>query len=180
MWRHAHEVIEAELAERPGSGGVAWVMNYMGHIDGGDLDEVDAYYPGNSYVDWIAFNPYNWKYCGGEDWHSFAEVARPMLEYLTTNGRYLTAGEAKPLMVGETGAHEGRTDAESKAQWFADMSETLQSEEFAPIKAVVYFNQVEPTFCDWHWDSSPEAAAAFTALVTDPFFHPASAGSDSP
>ncbi len=180
MWRHVHEVIETELANRPGGGSVAWVMNYKGHIDGGGLDEVDAYYPGNSYVDWIAFNPYNWKYCGGESWQSFAEVARPMVEYLTSNGRYLTAGEAKPLMVGETGAHEGRSDAESKAQWFADMSATLQSEEFAAIKAVVYFNQVDPTFCDWYWDSSPEAAAAFTALVTDPFFHPASVGTESP
>ncbi len=177
MWRHTRDVIEKELADGPGTGSVAWVMNYKGHIDGGGLDEVDAYYPGNNYVDWIAFNPYNWKYCGGESWQSFAEVARPMVEYLTTNGRFLTAGEAKPLMVGETGVHEGRGETESKAQWFADVSATLQTEEFAAIKAVVYFNQVDPNFCDWYWDSSPESAEAFAAMVTDPFFHPASVGS---
>ena len=177
MWRHVHDVIETELADRPGNGSVAWAMNYKGHIDGGGLDEVDAYYPGNNYVDWIGFNPYNWKYCRGDRWQPFAEVARPMVEYLTTNDRYLTAGVPKPLMVGETGVHEGRTDAESKAQWFTDMNATLQSEEFAAIKAVVYFNQVEPAFCDWHWDSSPAATAAFAAMVTDPYFHPASVAS---
>jgi beta-mannanase len=153
-------------------------MNYKGHIDGGGLDEVDAYYPGNNYVDWIGFNPYNWKYCGGDRWQPFAEVAWPMVEYLTTNDRYLTAGEPKPLIVGETGVHEGRGETESKAQWFADMSAALQTEDFSAIKAVVYFNQVDPNFCDWHWDSSPDAAKAFAALVTDPFFHPASVGSE--
>ena len=79
--------------------------------------------------------------------------------------------------MGETGVHEGRGETESKAQWFADMSGALQTEDFSAIKAVVYFNQVDPNFCDWHWDSSPDAAEAFATMVTDPFFHPASVGS---
>lgn len=179
MWRHVHDVIEGELAALPGAGSVVWVIDYMGHVDGEGLELVDAYYPGNDYVDWIAFNPYNWKYCGGRQWRPFAELARPMVDYLTTSERFLTDGMAKPLMVGETGTHEGETADEDKAQWLLDLSAALRSEEFAPIKAVVYYNQSEPNRCNWYWDSSPASAEAFVNIVTDPYFHPATVAPSS-
>jgi hypothetical protein len=173
MWRHVHDLVEATLAASAGSGRVVWVMNYMGHVDGAALDTVDRYYPGEAYVDWLAYNPYNWAGChAGAQWRGFVEVAAPLYTYFTTNPTFYDAtGKPKPLMIGETGTNEDGEDGR-KARWLEDMAASLTSGQLAAIKAVVYFNHGSPRFCDRMWDSSPSSAAAFAAIATDPFFNP--------
>jgi len=174
MWRHAHGVIEAAINESDGAGDVVWVMNYQGHVGGENLQAVDAYYPGNDYVDWLSYNPYNWAGChDGADWRSFYDVASPMYRYLTTEPLFLNPdGSPKPILIGETASNEDPDDPNRKAEWIRDLAATLEGGRLPQIKAVVYFNQAAPAFCDRYWDTSEASAAAFAELATDPFFDP--------
>jgi hypothetical protein len=173
MWRHVHDLIESTLAASDGGGDVVWVMNYQGHSTEPDQDLIASFYPGDAYVDWIAYNPYNWAGChDGAMWRSFADVVEPLYEILTSDPRFLDAsGAPKPLMIGETGTNEGG-GPNRKARWLRGMADTLREGEFPQLKAVVYFNHAQPAFCDRLWDSSPAAAEAFVEMATDPFFNP--------
>jgi hypothetical protein len=183
MWRHAHDVIEAAIEAAidagDGRGSAVWVINYMGHIDGEDLDEVDAYYPGDGYVDWLSYNPYNWAQCRpGAQWRSFIDVATPLYRYLTTAPRFLGAdGAPKPIMIGETGSNEDPADPDRKAAWLIEMAAALEDGKLPRIRALVYFNQAAPTFCDRYWDTSAASARAFAEIATHPFFDPQAAPS---
>jgi hypothetical protein len=181
MWRHAHDVIEAAIAAAQGTGRIMWVMNYMGHVDGEDLGSVDAYYPGDAYVDWLSYNPYNWAVCRpGARWRSFVDVATPLYRHLTTEERFLGAdGAPKPIMIGETGTNEDPDDGTRKAEWIREMAATLEGGKLPRIKALVYFNQATPDFCDRHWDSSPASAAAFAEVATSAFFDPQDATAEA-
>jgi hypothetical protein len=173
MWRHVHDLVESTLDATGGGGDVVWVMNYQGHSTEPDRDLVASFYPGEAYVDWIAYNPYNWAGChDGATWRSFADVVEPLYEILTTDPLFLDArGAPKPLMIGETGTNEGG-GPRRKAQWLTEMADTLRDGEYPQLKAVVYFNHAQPVFCDRLWDSSPAAADAFAEMATDPFFNP--------
>ena len=181
MWRHAHDVIESTLAGADGAGRAVWVMNYTGHVDGKNLQEVAEFYPGDAYVDWMSYNPYNWAVCrGNADWRSFSDVARPMYELLTTDARFFDrSGQPKPILIGETATNEDPDDPARKAAWLRDMAEALEGGTLPQIKAVIYFNQAAPAFCDRHWDSSPDAADAFAEVATHPFFNPLSVAGSS-
>ena len=156
-------------------------MNYTGHVDGKNLQEVAEFYPGDAYVDWMSYNPYNWAVCrGNADWRSFSDVARPMYELLTTDARFFDrSGQPKPILIGETATNEDPDDPARKAAWLRDMAEALEGGTLPQIKAVIYFNQAAPAFCDRHWDSSPDAADAFAEVATHPFFNPLSVAGSS-
>jgi hypothetical protein len=173
MWRHVHDLVETTLAKTPGGGDVVWVLNYQGHANDASPEIVEAYYPGEAYVDWIAYNPYNWAGCHDDaQWRSFEDVAAPMYDLLTSDARFFDdSGMPKPLMIGETGTNEGPAPSQ-KAEWLAAMADTLRSGRFPHLRAVVYFNHAQPVFCDRHWDTSPAAARAFVDMAADPFFNP--------
>lgn len=177
MWRHSHDLIETTLGQVDGGGDVVWVMNYMGHVSGEDLANVDAYYPGSEYVDWLSYNPYNWAECrDGAAWRSFLDVATPMYRHLTTESQFLDgSGQPKPILIGETATNEDPDDPQRKARWLRDMADVLAGGKLPMIKGVVYFNQAAPDFCDRYWSSSEASAAEFAEIALDPFFNPQSA-----
>jgi beta-mannanase len=120
----------------------------------------DNMYPGDSYVDWVCLDGYNWGASSGGGWQTFTQVFR--------NSGYDSIGHiqalsAKPLMIGEVGCVEAGDGGAQKAAWITDMN-TTQVPALPRIQAVLWFNQLWNT-SDFRIESSAPAQSAFAAAV---------------
>jgi beta-mannanase len=151
-YRHIHDVFE-----RVGAGNVIWVWNVMGFM--GHQSMFGQLYPGDQYVDWIAYDPYNWYGCrSGAKPQTFAEITKPFYDWSAANH------PSKPLMLGEFGLREQPAGAMSKGAWFRDAVDSLRTDR-KRIKAVVYFNNLHK--CDWRITSSSSSVAGYRAAGLD-------------
>jgi beta-mannanase len=147
---------------RVGADNVIFVWNMMGFV-GGHGDIYPTLYPGNQYVDWIAYDPYNWYGCkSGHQSRSFAEITKPFYDWTAAHA------PGKPLMLAEYGLREQPAGEPSKAAWFRDSLVQLKSTR-TRIKALVYFNNLHN--CDWRITSSSSSVAAYRDIGRDPFLN---------
>lgn len=174
-FRHIHKMFAAD-----GAHNVIWVWNVTGDI--AHAAQFSKLYPGNAYVDWIMWDPYNWYGCkgGAKTWRSFGQAVEPMYEWLTAssgrrgNGNYLS----KPWGLGEFGTVEGPRP-NSKALWFKN-SVTQVKKNFPRLRALIYLDADDRTngrTCDWAINSSKTSLAGFSVagktgyVSTMPFPH---------
>jgi beta-mannanase len=107
-----------------------------------------VFYPGNTYVDWLAIDIYNWGANGG-GWASLAQG----LTAVQTYSRVASLNASKPMMLAEYGSAErvaGDPAGVTKGQWIVDAAAAMGS-RFPRIRAAIWFNQ-EGT--EWALDSS--------------------------
>ncbi len=155
-WQHMHNIFTSV-----GATNVLWVWCPSGSTftDG----RAQAYYPGNSYVDWIGADGYNWApEVPDTPWRSFAQIFASFYAW--------GSAKDKPLLIGEYGTVEGQPGA--KAAWFRQAAQQLPT-QFPAIRALVYFNSEHPDFgksFDWRITTSPSSLAAFRAFANDPYF----------
>jgi beta-mannanase len=151
-----------EEFRQAGANNVIFVWNMMGYV-GGWGSIYPQLYPGDSYVDWIAWDPYNWYGCkSGQKPRSFAEITKPMYDWTAAHA------PGKPLMLAEFGLREQPAGAPSKAEWFRDALVTLKTTR-TRIKALVYFNTNHT--CDWRITSSSSSVAAYKQIGLDGFLN---------
>jgi hypothetical protein len=158
-YRRVHDLVVAAGATK-----VQWVWCFNdSSTPDASYNDPALSYPGDSYVDWVAIDGYNWGL--GPSWD-------PTGNYWTSFGAMFSAGYAKartiapkrPVMIGEVGSSE---DGGSKAQWINDMSTTLKSGAYPDLKMVVYFDQDKEEL--WSGTSSPAAQTAFTSWVNQAY-----------
>lgn len=124
-----------------------------------------AFYPGNTQVDWIAADGYNFApNKPGSTWLSFDQVFRKWYTWAATM--------PKPLMASEYGVMEDPAIPTRKATWYNDMR-TVVKTTMPLIQGVVAWSTVNvkdgATF-NWNVDSSPGSLAAWKAMGDDPYF----------
>ncbi len=108
-----------DIFDRTGANKVTWV--WCPNID---FPGSTKYYPGDSYVDWVAMDGYN-TLDEQHTWRSPEELFKPLLDELS--------GLGKPMMIGETAT----PDDPRKAAWLWDLVEfTVKS----GISGYVYFD----------------------------------------
>jgi hypothetical protein len=170
-WRHIFDVFRFE-----GVKNVAWVWDVTGDV----TDHGAAYpswYPGDFFVNWIMWDPYNWYSCihKGGTWESFAQKVESMYSWLTShsgkrgNGDYLS----KPWGIGETGTVEGKT-ATAKAKWFESSVSAIRS-TFPRIRAVIWSDTDDITAgrsCNWSINSSKDSLAGFKSAGKQSYASP--------
>jgi hypothetical protein len=139
-WRHVHTVFT-----QVGASNVSWVWSPNVAYPGSS--PIDALYPGDAYVDWMALDGYNWGIVDGHDWQSPATVFGASLTALT-------ALSDKPVMLAEVGSTESGGD---KATWIAELFALVRSEP--RIRAFIWFDADKET--DWRFDSTSASATAF-------------------
>jgi beta-mannanase len=149
-FRHAWKYLRQVFREE-GAGNVAWVWcPYAQSVPETPENALEAYFPGESEVDWLALDGYNW---GASQpwarWQSLPQVFEEAYRRLST----LTPH--KPMMMAEVGCAEEGGD---KAGWIKEGLAAL-SEKFPRVEILVWFNIKKE--CDWRLDSSPASLSAF-------------------
>ena len=163
-FRHIVDVFRAE-----GVMNVAFVWNMMGwSFNSRSGIDVNAFYPGDDYVDFVGGDGYN-KYPQDGSWVSFQQIFQPIYDFAVAHG--------KPLMVAEYGVMEDPNDPSHKGQWFRDALVTLQS--WPQLKAMVYYD-VEKDGRPWITDSSTSSMDGYRDLVNGIVTAPAPSPSPPP
>ena len=155
-WRRIHGIFKAQGAT---NARWVWCPTSYGFATGG----AQNWYPGDTYVDWLCSDGYNWGDATNGKWRSFSTIFGPWYSW--------AAPKTKPLMIGEIGSLEGTWG--QKAQWISDMGTQLKS-AYPEIKALVYFDSKATSYSggiyDWRLDSTVPSFEAWRALGADPYF----------
>ncbi len=159
-YAHIWQIFEDEGANEY----MTWLWNpYVGHIFGAGMER---YYPGDKYVDWIAFNGYNFgsSQTSFKRWETFDDLFSRA--YKSTRKNH----PDKPIMIAEFACNE----EPGKPAWIKNAYNKLKT-EYKGIKAAVYWD------ADWsqHTITSPmlgsillskESHEAFKQAISDPYF----------
>lgn len=149
-WRHLHDIFVAE-----GASNVKWV--WSPNVRYGSLYPLADLYPGDSYVDWLGLDGYNWgsdPHLGQQRWQSFSDIFEATYDEMTQQ-----VAPGKPMMVTETGSSE---HGGNKADWIRAMFQT-DLYRFPQIRAVVWFNEADGP-SNFRIDSSPASLAALKQI----------------
>jgi len=151
-WRHVHD-----LFARVGATNVSWVWAPNAEsVPRASWNSIAAYYPGDSYVDWVGFSAYNWgKSRGWSHWSSFRSLVSRMYAHWSLR---------KPLMVAETSSVGSGA---KKAHWLAGAAVALEH-SFPRLRAVVVFQQSP----NWNLTAPVRALRALRALAHAPSLAP--------
>ncbi len=118
-----------------------------------------SYYPGDSYVDGIGADVYNWASCTGKPWTSMAGLVAGLKAF---GAQHPTKG----LYVMEYGSVEGA--AGQKAQWLKDAEALFKTSGYSQFKAVLQWTgQNITTRCNFSYNTSASAQAAWKAWGAD-------------
>jgi glycosyl hydrolase family 26 len=146
-WRHVHDVFR-----RVGAHNVVWVWTTTGYVP--HASTIAALYPGDRYVDWIGYDPYNFFACHHGSWHTFAETVEPFYEWLVTH----RLGLGKPIMLPEFGSAPNLGNPGLEAAWFRDIVPVLHG--MPRLKALILWNSRTPG-CNLLISHSRAAARAY-------------------
>jgi hypothetical protein len=147
-YRHIHD----EFA-RLGVTNVIWVWTTTGYV--GHESEFNSLYPGNSYVDWIGYDPYNFASCHSTAWKNFNQTIDPMYQWLESNGY----GD-KPFILPEYGTVPDSSNANAAADWYSQIPAALATHP--NIKGMVEWDD-QVGSCDSRLTTPPGALSAFAA-----------------
>ena len=150
-WRHVVHIFRSR-----GVKNVSWV--WSPNVDCSGKCPFNRFYPGDSYVDWVALDGYNYASVLGMPWESFAEV-------FSSSYSEMLAVSHKPFMVAETASTEVGGD---KAAWIRQAFLVDLPSRFPQIRAAIWFDVDLET--DWRVDSSPASLAAFRDVVASPLY----------
>ncbi|MEO3976390.1 hypothetical protein [Streptomyces sp. CAU 1734] len=156
-WRHIHDRF-AEL----GVDNAVWTWTITGYPGYNKL--FPKLYPGDRYVDWIAYNQYNYYRCHKAPWISFEETQTEPHRWIREN-----ISDTKPLMLSEFGSADDPTRPGRQAEWYAEVPRVVK--KLDGVKAALQWNWRDPgPGCDLSlardssWKSLREA-------VADPYFN---------
>ncbi len=145
--------------------------------------EMNDYYPGDEYVDWVGVSAYMQKYfLGRNNWaeeERFNEVvfltgnnADPVKALSEVIAKY---ADRKPIMLAESGsAHFVRTVGEDTTQWAIDYLHRMYHYipmVYPEVKLIAYFDKVMPNEVnDYALSSNERLTDAYQALTALPTF----------
>jgi Glycosyl hydrolase family 26 len=136
-----------------GATNVIWVWTTTGYS--GRDSMFTSLYPGNSYVDWIGWDPYNFASCNGTPWKDFDQTIDPMYQWLEANGY----GD-KPFILPEYGTVAAPGQAGVTASWLSHLPAALVTHP--NIKALLYWDDASGN-CNERLTNSIGEMSAFAA-----------------
>ncbi len=121
-WVHTYEIFKNVEADN-----VIWIWNPW------KAENVEHYYPGPDYVDWIGVNVLNYGTLNsdGRD-YSFKELYTPFHEEFENL-------PATPVIISEFGSLKNNKPKKSQERWIDKAFKSIEN-DFNEIKSVVYFN----------------------------------------
>ncbi|RIV37791.1 glycoside hydrolase [Micromonospora radicis] len=168
-WRYVHDRFAAA-----GARNAVWVWTMMGWS--GHYQRYAGLYPGDRYVDWVAWDPYNFHVCNGSTvWKSPSTTIGSFYRWLDEQG----IGAGKPRMLAEFGTNFDIDDPNAKRRWFEEFPAALKAHP--KIKAAIYFNSAGVTTttknCNMTMNHDAAALAGFAAAGRDSYLRQPTGGS---
>lgn len=152
MWRYVQHIFD-----EVGATNVVWVWTPNSNSNPDTpANAIQAYYPGNAYVDWVGIDGFNFGTEFGDTWDSLGSVMSQV---------YSLYSGVKPIMIAETGSAPSNAYG-SESQWITQAGTWIESHP--DIKALVYFDVKAEG--DFAIDRTPQVEAAFKAMVDQPYF----------
>lgn len=158
-WRRIHYIFEQE-----GVTNVVWTWNVTGSSSRFGM-YLDGLYPGDRWVDWVSWDPYNFFNCHGAPWETFDQTIGGFYTWAMENG----FGD-KPFMLSEYGSTRDPADLERRASWLDQSIASIRSRP--NIKAVVYFNSSDSgpvSECDVRVTGDRPTLDAFRTMGEHPY-----------
>ncbi len=153
-WRHIVDVFRARGVTNVT---MVWTLMSWTFTQG----RADTYYPGDTYVDVVGTDGYNWNPGKPKtNWRSFDWVMAPTRSFAVAHG--------KPVIVAEYGVQEDPAVAGRKAQWFRDALVTLR--QWPEVIAITYYDS--PIIYQWWTDTTPSSLQAYAEIGRDPYLSP--------
>jgi beta-mannanase len=151
-WRHIVTVFRHE-----GAGNVKWV--WSPNVDQGNYPFA-RYFPGDSWVDYVALDGYNWgtEGVGTNRWQTLSQV-------FSSSYKQITQMSTKPVIITETSSSETGGD---KANWIRDGFLKTIPQEFPRVRAVLWFDRVMEE--NWTVDSSNASLNAYRDVVSSSLY----------
>jgi hypothetical protein len=168
-WKYVYERFA-----KAGADNAVWVWTMMGWS--GHYSRYAGLYPGDRYVDWVAYDPYNFHVCNGSTvWKSASTTVDGFYRWLDENG----IGAGKPRMLAEFGTNFDAKDPGAKQRWFQEFPAALKAHP--KIKAAIYFNSPGMTTrtatCDMTMNHDASAVAGFAQAGKDTYLRQPTGGS---
>lgn len=143
---------------------VVWVWTVTGSNTAYDAQ----YYPGDSYVDWIGWDPYNFDGCGhSTTWKDPTTTFGSFYNWIDA-GNLGVGAESKPRFLPEYGTDQDSSDPTRAGDWYAAVPGVLQT-DFPKIKAVTLFDASSGGTCTTNPDYNFNTLAGFTSAGQDPY-----------
>lgn len=155
-WRHI-----VDLSRQLGVNNITWIWSPN---EVRETDNLDEYYPGSDYVDWVGISGFNW---GGlerwQPWRSFNDIFGLTLSRVKKYG--------KPIVIAEIGSIENpRPGGQSRADWISETFAQAKASD-PPIAMLIWFNAPftsnKKTY-DWEINGSPPSIKAMRDGLADP------------
>lgn len=125
------------------------------------------YYPGDSFVDAIGADAYNWYTCRAgvrNAWRSLADLIEPLRQFGS-------AHPSKPLWLPEFGSAEDPAAPGRKAEWVSSAEALFRQPGYASFAGVlIWYGAGGPGICGFRVNSTPSALAAYRSMASDPYY----------
>ena len=160
-----------DVFEEEGVDNVAWAWVPTGYVGADNEQRLMDGYPGDDYVDWVGYDPYNFYECNGTDWEDFEQTIEAGYAWLERSG----LGD-KPIILSEYGTQYDADEPERSQQWHRDIPEVL--ERYPNLKGLVRFDAdgvfygsdgEDGPSCGFYIDNGPGMAESFAEAGLDPY-----------
>ncbi len=129
-----------------------------------DARAVNNYYPGDTYVDAVGADLYNWAGCRNQPWTEMSSLVAAFKAWGALH-------PSKALVIGEYGSVEDHAVAGHKAQWIRNVETLFKSPGYSQFKAVLYWGGINiASKCAFNFTTSTSAQAAWAAMGKDPAY----------
>jgi hypothetical protein len=134
----------------------AWGLNRT------DSRSAQAFYPGDSWVDIIASDAYNWSSCRKSDgeWQSLAQV-------IEGHRKFGLAHPSKTLALAEWASVEDYSQSGRKASWIADAASLFKKSAYRQFESVLWWNgeyNKKMGNCHFNYNTTSSATAAWVSM----------------
>ena len=149
-----------EMFRRAAVTNVAWAWVPTGFLGEGNDARTLAGYPGDAYVDWVGYDPYNFFRCSNAGWKTFEQTISPTYQWLVNQGL-----DNKPFVLSEYGTQYDVDNPAASTQWYADIPGVLK--RYPNLKSLIRFDADgvvnSGARCSLWIDNGPGMKEAFAA-----------------
>ncbi|VFJ13106.1 conserved protein of unknown function [Candidatus Nitrosocosmicus franklandus] len=151
---------------------ITWVFHVFPFLEDSTINQdeeswnnVENYYPGDDYIDWIGTSVYG-SIEPEKEWNSFREIMDRAYKELES------ISDSKPFAILELGIIED-PEMGNKSEWIQEALHLIENGTYPRVKAISYWNEKwenDGDIIDLTIDSTSDSLSTYRELISSPFF----------